>query len=797
MRLPKSWLCDYIDFNVSDEVFIEKMMWRGFELESYEKELNDVSGVITGKILKMEPHPNANKLTVCQVDLGDKTAQILTNAKNVFEGAVVPVAYAGAKIGSQEFTVANIRGVESYGMFCSGEEFHLTESEFPGAGVDGILILPEDTPLGIDIAKALGRDDVVFDFSVLPNRPDCNSIIGLAREAAAALGQTMKEPEIPHIAGEGNASDYASVTVENTELCPRYCGRVMKDIVIEPAPVWMQRRIRMMGMRPINNIVDITNYVLMEYGHPMHAFDLSCITDGHIIVRNAEEGEKVTTLDNKERIMDKDMLLIADPARGVGVAGVMGGLNSEITPDTKAVFFESAVFKASNIRHTAKKLRHSTDASARFVKGVEAVNAYLALERCIELMDKLHAGKVIGEILDVCNCDLTPQVVTVDVDHVNRLLNTHFTGDQMGELLAPIHLACTSHGDTMEVELPHYRTDIEKGIEADHDIAEEVGRVYGFENIPPVLMNGDTFQGAIAPVYLLEDRIKDILVSCGCLEMYNYNFTGPAALSKLNFDAEDKRQKAVKLLNPFGEDQSLMRTTLYMGMLDSVARNLNRKTGYGRFMEVGNVHLDLGGELPEEHKNIGLAFFGETESFFTLKGVVETLLAKLRVPEVSFKKGASPCYQPGRGAEIWSGDVKLGEMGQFHPDVLAGFDIKQPVYMAELSFETIHATEKEELTFAPIPRFPLVNRDLAVVVDNDREAAECMDIIRNAQSELLVENIRLFDVYRGIGVATGKKSLAFSFSLRSPDHTLTEEEIRKAFDAIIDALKNNNAPLRS
>lgn len=797
MRLPKSWLCEYIDFNVTDQEFIEKMMWRGFELDGYERELNGVSGVITGKILKMESHPNANKLTVCQVDLGDKTAQILTNAKNVFEGAVVPVAYAGAKIGSQEFTVANIRGVESYGMFCSGQEFNLTESEFPGAGVDGILILPVDTPLGMDIAKALGRDDVIFDFAVLPNRPDCNSIIGLAREAAAALGQTMREPVLPHIPGEGDAADYASVTVENTELCPRYCGRVMKDIVIEPAPVWMQRRLRMMGMRPINNIVDITNYVLMEYGHPMHAFDLSCISGGHIVVRNAAEGEKVTTLDNKERIMDKDMLLIADPEKGVGVAGVMGGLNSEITPETKAVFFESAVFKASNIRHTAKKLRHSTDASARFVKGVEPVNAYLALERCIELMAKLHAGKVVGDPIDVCNADLSPKVVTVDIDHVNRLLNTRFSGEQMAALLAPIHLGCTPQGKTMDIVLPHYRTDIEKGIEADHDIAEEVGRVYGFENIPPVLMHGDTFQGSIAPVYLLEDRIKDILVSCGCLEMYNYNFTGPTSLKNLCFAPEDTRNKAVRLLNPFGEDQSLMRTTLYMGMLDSVARNLNRKTGYGRFMEVGNIHLDLGGELPEEHKKVGLAFFGDSESFFTLKGVIETLLYKLRVPEVSFRKGGAPCYQPGRGAEIYSGNTKLGEMGQFHPDVLSSFSIKQPVYMAELDFEALHRTEKEELTFEPLPRFPLVNRDLAVVVDNEQEAAYFMDVIRKAQSELLVENVELFDVYRGAGVPLGKKSLAFTFSLRSPDHTLSEEEIRKAFDAIIEALKNCGAPLRS
>ena len=795
MRLPKSWLCDYVNFNVTDEEFIEKMMWRGFELEGVEKELN-VSGVLTGKILSMERHPNADKLSVCQVDLGFDTVQILTNAKNVFPGAVVPVAYVGANIDGHAFEKATIRGVDSYGMFCSGEEFHLTESEFPGAGVDGILILPEGTPVGADICKVLGRDDVIFDFSVLPNRPDCNSILGLAREAAAALGQTMQEPEIPHYTGEGSTADYARVSVMNPELCPRYCGRVMTDIVIAPSPVWMQRRIREMGMRPINNIVDITNYVLMEYGHPMHAFDLNCIEGGHIIVRNAAEGEKVTTLDEKERIMDKDMLLIADENRGVGIAGIMGGLNSEITENTKAVFFESAVFKASNIRHTSKKLRHSTDAAARFIKGVEPVNAYLALERCIELVTELHAGKVVGETTDVCAADLSDKVVCCDIDHINRMLNTKLSGEEMCGLLSGIHLAAAAEGNTLTVTLPHYRTDIESGIEADADIAEEIGRIYGFENIPPVLMNGDTFRGSLAPVFRLEDDIKDLLVSCGCLEMYNYNFTGPAALKNLRFGPEDERNLAVKILNPFGEDQSLMRTTLYMGMLDSVARNINRKTGGARFMEVGNVHFNKGGELPEEKKCVGLAFLGESESFFTLKGVIEALFEKAGIPAVRFVKGGAPCFQPGRCAKIYSGETLLGEMGQCHPDVLDKWGIKQPVYMAELGFAAIDAVRERKKTFSPLPRFPLVNRDLAVVVDEDAEASFYAGIIAGAQQALTVSDIRLFDVYKGTGVAEGKKSLAFTFSFRAEDHTLTEEEIRTAFEAVIEALAKNGAPLR-
>ena len=797
MRLPKTWLQDYVDFNVTDEEFIERMMWRGFELEGVEKELEGVSGVITGKILSMEKHPNADKLSVCQVDLGTKQAQILTNATNVFVGAVVPVAYAGAKIGSHEYSVVNIRGVESEGMFCSGGEFGLSNQEYPGAEVDGILILRENTPLGIPIEKAIDRDDVIFDFSVLPNRPDCNSIIGLVREAAAALGQKMKTPVIPRIEGEGDVNDLVRVTVENGELCPRYTGRAATDLRIGPSPAWMQRRLKEMGMRPISNIVDITNYVLMEYGHPTHAFDLACIRDGHIIVRNAEEGEKVVTLDKKERGMDKDMLLISDPQGGVGIAGVMGGLNSEITESTRAVFFESAAFKASNIRRTARKLRHMTDAAARFIKGVEPVNAKLALERCIELVSELNAGRIVGGTVDVCHADLTDREIDVDVKHVNRILNTDLSGEKMAELLATIEVPAAANGNTLHVVIPHFRTDIESGIEADADIAEEIGRIYGFENIPAVLMNGDTFQGGMARAFQAEDKAKDILVACGCLEMYNYNFTGPNALKALAFAEGDERNNAVKLLNPFGEDQSLMRTTLYMGMLDSAARNIHRKTGYGRFMEVGNVHFDLGGDLlPREEKKVGLVFFGEQESFYTLKGAVETLLDRFGIKGARYERNDVACFQPGRRADVLAGGKKLGELGQVHPDVLSAWDISVPVYMCELSFSSIVDLSVDTPAFQPLPRFPVVSRDLAIVVPEQSESAHWIEIIENAPVDVIVEKGRLFDVFRGPGVGLGKKSLAITFNLRAEDHTLTDEEIRKAFETIIRVLAENGAPLR-
>ncbi len=798
MKLPKKWLCEYVDFNVANEEFIERMMWRGFELASLEPLMPGIEGVITGRIERIDKHPNADRLKVCQVNLGDSMTQILTNATNVFEGAVVPCAVVGASIRGTVFGKADLRGVDSYGMFCSGEELAITDADYPGADVDGILILDENTPLGVPVQTALDMDDVVFDFDLTPNRPDCASILGMCREAAAALGQTMREPAIVRHDGAGDAAAYASVTVENPALCPRYLGRVLTDIKIEPSPRWMQKKLRSVGLRPINNIVDITNFVLIEYGHPMHAFDLRCIRDGHIIVRNAAEGEVVTSLDDKQHVMDKDMLLIADPEKGVGIAGVMGGLNSEITDETKAVLYESAVFLGSNIRKTSRKLRMSTDAAARFIKGVEPVNAALALDRAVELTVALGAGKVVGDTIDVNHAELALKTVTVDVGHINRILNLSLSAAEMAALLRPISLDATpvEAGEKLAVRVPHYRTDIEDGIEADADVAEEIGRLYGYQNIPAVLMSGDTFLGRVGDAFRDEDRIKDTLVACGCLEMYNFNFTGPAQLKALRLPDGDERRLAVKILNPFGEEQSLMRTTLYIGMLQSVQRNLNRKTGHGRFMEVGNVHIDNDPTLPEERKLVGLSFFGETESFYTLKGAVEYLLGKLRVSGVRFVPGGGPYFQPGRGAEIYAGEVRLGEMGQMHPSVAQAFDVDRPVYMAELSFAALRSVKQAEPVFAPLPRFPIVERDLAVVVDEETPAQAVADLIAAADTGLLLENVALFDVYRGQGVPEGKKSLAFTFALRAEDHTLSEDEIRTAFEAVIAHLAKNGAPLR-
>ena len=791
MKLPLKWLKEYVDFNVSVDRFVELMMWRGFETAAVEPEM-PVTHTVVGRIDALSKHPNADKLQICSIDVGQpEKLTVVTGATNVFEGALVPVALDGAKlVGGLEIHPTKMRGVHSDGMLCSGQELGLTEEDYPGAGVYGILILQGEHPLGQRIQEALGMDDVVFDIELTPNRADCASIIGICREAAAALGQKFQEPVIRQIQGEGNASDYASVEVLAPDLCPRYMARVVTDIKIEPSPAWMQKKLRAVGLRPINNIVDITNYVMVEYGHPMHAFDLRCVADGHIVVRKAYPGEKVVTLDSKERETTEDMLLIADPTKGVGIAGVMGGENSEITENTKAVLFEAAVFKGSSIRRTTRELRHVTDAAARFIKGVEPVNAMLAAQRAIELVDELKAGKVVGQAIDVCSVDTADRVVEADIAHVNRILNTRFSGEEMAKMLSTINIGSRVAGDKLVVTIPHYRVDIESSIETDWDIAEEVGRIYGYDNIPPTLMRGDTFQGRPSVECAREDRIKDLCVALGCYEMYNYNFIGPADLNALRLPEDDEKRLAVKLLNPFGEDQSLMRTTLVPGMLRSIALNCNRKTGQGRFFEVGNVHLDNNADLPEERRMLGFAFTGEEEDFFTLKGCIEACVERLGlIGAFSVKPGGSPYFQPGQKAILLLNGQPIGEMGAIHPDTQKAYGISQKVYVAELSFQGLTANLPGAVTYQPLPKYPVVPRDIAVVVDETVTAAQVQQVMEQAPVKVILENVSLFDVYRGKGIPEGKKSMAYSYTLRAEDRTLTDEDISGAMEALVKALR--------
>lgn len=804
MKLPLKWLKEYVDFNVTPKEFSEKMLLRGFEVAEIIPEMEGIDGVYVCEITAIEPHPNADKLRVCTVDAGGaEPLTIVTNATNVKVGDQVPVALDNATLtGNLVIHPTKMRGVASAGMFCGNEELGITNVEYPGCENGGVMVFFEKHPNGQRIQEALDLDDCIFDIELTPNRPDCQSIIGICREAAAALGQKFNEPMPKKVEGEGDCRDIAKVTVENPYLCPRYTARVVTDLVIEPSPLWMQRKLKAVGLRPINNIVDITNLVLVEYGHPMHAFDLACVAENHIVVRNAKENEIVYTLDGKERVMSEDMLLIADPTKGVGVAGVMGGLNSEITDATKATLFESAVFRPENIRSTARKLHHVTDSAARFIKGVESVNAKLALDRAIELVEELHAGKVMGGMIDVCAADLTEKRVSASVSHINEILNTGHSAGRMAELLSSINIPAEVKGERLDILVPHFRTDIEDGIETDWDIAEEVGRLYGYTNIAPTLMRGDTFRGRVGAAFKDEDVIKDTMAALGCLELYNYNFIAPREIEDLMLGEDDERRKTVKLLNPFGEDQSLMRTELTGGLLRAAALNLNRKTGFGRFFEVGNVHFD-NGDLPEERKLLGVIHFGAEEDFFTLKGTLEALFEKLGIEGVRFEKGGSPYFHPTQKAVIFANGEKLGEIGTVHPKVQRAFGLSAAAYIAELDFAALRAHIARVRKYKPLPKHPAVQRDLALIVDEELESQQVIDVIEAAKARVKVENVRLFDVYRpklpgDKGIPAGKKSMAFTFTLRADDHTLTDEEIGQAVNAILKSLKFRlNAELRA
>ena len=791
MKLSREWLGEYTTIGAPDKEYCDAMTMSGSKVEGWEVTGSGIERVVVGRVVSMERHTNSDHMWVCRIDVGgERELQIVTGAQNVSVGDLVPVALDGSTLpGGKEIHTGKLRGELSEGMLCSLGELGLEQRDFPYAIEDGIFILEEDCIPGDDIRAVCGLNDSVVEFEITNNRPDCLSVRGLARESACTFRTplTLAEPTVT--AGHGDIHEKLSVEIKDAELCPRYTARMVKNIKIAPSPKWMRRRLRASGVRPINNIVDITNYVLVEYGHPMHAFDLACVAEGHIIVRNARENETVVTLDGKERAVTPEMLLIADPEKGVGIAGVMGGENSEITAATKATLFEAAAFKGSNIRATTRKLRHVTDAAARFIKGVEPVNAYLALARAIELVDDLHAGKVIGEAIDVCAADISPRVIDVDYAHVNKILNTDITPEDMVKMLATINIPSEVCGDKLRVDVPHYRTDIESGIEADWDIAEEVGRIYGYDNIPPTLMRGNTFRGRIGDDLKDEDAIKDLLVAQGCCEMYNYNFTGPAALDALRIPEGDEKRLAVKLLNPFGEDQSLMRTTLLAGALDSLARNFSRKTGQTRFFEVGNVHFDNNADLPEERKLLGVAFSGAGEDFFTLKGSLEALLASFNMHErCTFVPGGGECFQPGQKALLLADGEPIGELGAIHPKVQKAWGIPEKVYYAEINVEKLRAHKGGKRTYEPLPRFPKVPRDIAVVVDETVSAAAVKEAIEQAPAAVAIGDVELFDVYRGAGIPAGKKSMAYSFALSASDHTLNDDEIQQAMKCVIEAL---------
>ncbi len=781
MLLSRKWLDEYVTVDAANREFAEDMTLSGSKVEGYSVLSDEIKNVVVGRVLSLERHPDSDHMWICQVDVGGRTEQIVTGAQNVQAGDLVPVALDGSTLpGGVHINAGVLRGVASNGMLCSLKELGLTVNDFPYAIEDGIFILQEDCAPGDDICPVIGCDDTVVEFEITPNRPDCLSVIGLAREAAVTYG---KQPVFhdPVVKGSGgNIHDHLSVEVRDAELCPRYTARMIKNIHIAPSPKWLRQRLRASGVRPINNIVDITNYVMLEYGQPMHAFDYACLDGGRIIVRRAAEGEVMNTLDSSERVLTPDMLVIADENKPVGLAGVMGGENSEITDSTTYAVFECANFNGTSIRRTAARLGMRTDASARYEKGLDVQATERAVSRACELVEQLGAGEVIDGVIDVVAAPWQPTVVKLEPDKVNALLGTDIPEAEMRRILT--ELGFELKGD--DIIVPSWRGDIEHY----SDIAEEVARFYGYNNIPVTLMRGDTTLGGYSDEQLAEREIGRLCRDSGYSEIITYSFISPSYYDKIRLPGDSPLRNSLKILNPLGEDTSIMRTTILPSMLEILTRNYNYRNLSARLYEIGKVYYPREDGLADEPKMISLGAYGNGVDFYAVKGTVETVLSNMRVTGTVYEACTDdPSWHPGRCARVYAGGRLLGTLGQIHPKVADNYGVDCELYAAVLSLDAVLAARAPEPKFTPLPKYPSVSRDIAVVCDEEITVARLESCIRGAGGAIL-RDVALFDIYRGLPIAPGKKSCAFSLTLRSDEKTLTDAESDAEVGAVLKAL---------
>ena len=790
MNLSRKWLNEFVEIDATDKDFAEAMTLSGSKVELTHDIGREIENVVVGKVLSLIRHANSDHMWICQVDVGQPMPlQIVTGAQNVKQGDLVPVALDGSLLpGGKEIRAGKLRGELSNGMLCSFQELGLDQRDFPSAYPDGIWILSDDPELtgltlGQDIRTAVGLDDHVAEFEITPNRPDCLSVIGLAREAAATFDKPCRfhQPVVKG-GGEGVLPELLDVETPDPELCPRYTARMVRNVKIGPSPKWMRERLRAMGVRPINNIVDITNYVMLEYGQPMHAFDYRYVKGGKIVVRRAQDGEELTTLDGNVRRLTSNMLVIADDTRAVGLAGIMGGENSEIVDDTVDVVFESANFDGTTIRKTALALGMRTEASAKFEKGLDILNTLPAVNRACELVELLGAGEVLDGVIDILNYVPQPTVLKVEPEKINALLGTDVPAAEMVSILKKLGF----QAEDGQVSVPSWRGDVKEMA----DLAEEVARFYGYNNIPTTLMRGQTTLGGYSPEQKLEQRLGTTCRSCGYDEIITYSFISPTWYDKIGWPANDPRRKSFKILNPLGEDTSIMRTTTLPSMLDILARNYNYRNKDVRLYELGRIYLP-GGEngLAKENKALTLGAYGESFGFYNLKGVVEAIVKEIRVGDVEFVPCSdNPSYHPGRCAHIYACDHCVGVMGQIHPNVSKAFGVDGELYCAELSFNELMSTRGADAEYVPLPKFPSVTRDIAVVCDEAVTVGALEKAIRRGAKGLLKE-VSLFDIYRGKGIDEGKKSVAFNLVLRADDRSLTSEEADEDVKSILEALE--------
>ena len=787
MKLNRKWLNEeFVDLShVSDKEYVETLTVFGQKVETYERMDAEIKNVVVGKVVSIVRHTNSDHMWVCQVDVGQgEPVQIVTGAQNVHEGDLVPTALHNSWLpGGVHITKGKLRGEKSNGMLCSFAELGLTQNDLPGAYADGIWILnDEDCKPGDDINLVIGNDDTVVDFEITNNRPDCYSIIGLARESAAAFGMQMKHHE-PVVKGSdaGSIYDYLDVEVPATELCNRYSSRMVANVKIGPSPKWLRQRLRANGVRPINNIVDITNYVMLEYGQPMHAFDYRYVSSGKIVVREAEEGETLTTLDGNVRKLKPGMLVIADDNKAIGLAGIMGGENSEIMDDTTMVVFESANFNGTSIRQTALALGMRTEASGKFEKNLDPMMTVPAVQRACELVELLGCGDVLDGTIDVINYVPEARQLPLEVDKINRLLGTNISKEEMVRYLNLLEVPV--EGDTILV--PSFRPDLNLMA----DIAEEVGRSYGYNEIPTTAFKTST-QGGYSPEMKLEAKAGTLCRGLGYSEIITYSFVSPAIFDQIRLPGDSPLRNALRIQNPLGEDTSIMRTIALPSMMDILSRNNAYHNKSVKLYEVAKVYLPVEGQsLPEEPKMLLLGTYGADETFFTLKGELEAIFAGLRIKKASYcAVKDNPSYHPGRCAKVIVDGMEVGVMGQVHPLVAKNYGIDVDVYCAEINFTKLLNCQLPDATYTPLPKYPSVTRDLSLVCDESVTVAQAEEVITAAAGKLL-RGVRLFDIYRGVGVPEGKKSMAFSLELRADDRTLTDTDSEAVVSKVLTALK--------
>ena len=790
MNLSLNWVQDFTDVTgIAPKDYCDRMTDTGSKVEGFRLLGDDIENVVVGRITKITKHENSDHLQICMIDVGKgEDVQIVTGAQNVFEGAIVPAALAPARLpGDVVIKAGKLRGVESNGMLCSMGELNLTSHDMPGKEEDGILILDEcfADKIGTDIKEALMLSDTVVEFEITSNRPDCLSVIGLARETAASFERSFNIPT-PTVKGSGDGDtigNYLSVRIDSPELCHRYTARVVKNVKIEPSPLWMRMRLRAAGVRPINNIVDITNYVMLEYGQPMHAFDYSCLDGSEIIVRNANDGETFVSLDSQKHTLDSSMLVIADKNKAVALAGVMGGENSEITESTKTVVFESACFLGSSVRVTAKKNGMRTESSARFEKGLDSENTFGGLQRACELVELLGAGEVVNEIIDVYPKKTAPAVLKLEPEKINAFLGVDLSADYMKDVLRKLEF--TIDGDN--VIAPSFRSDIG----CMNDIAEEIIRIYGYNKIESSAIKAELTQGKRTPKQLFAASVADSLCMFGLNEIHTFSFISPKYYDKIRLDADDKLRNSIVISNPLGEDTSVMRTTAIPSMLEVLARNNNFSNENVGLFENATVYIPReANDLPNENKVVTIGMYGNTD-FYRFKGIIENLLRLASIKNVSYVACTNNnTFHPGHCAEILASDgVSLGIFGQIHPLTAANYGLENTVtYIAAIDFDALFDHINFEKHYTPIPKFPAVTRDFSFVCDEELEVGKIVSCI-NSSGGKLVENVNVFDIYRGEKLGEQKKSVSIRVTFRA-DHTLTVEEADKASKKVLSALEH-------